>query len=115
MKSIKSLDGDKGYTGEELRRVVVEECHAEDRIKVKNLDVPIWRTEGYYLKQAKRRKLRANYRSLCETFHSVLKRRTGSAVRAVTVRMQNKEVSFKVLACSVLRRTLSSLFRELFY
>src|SRR3989338_1855118 len=115
LKPLKSLDADKGYTKEELRRLVVEECHAEDRIKVKNPEVPIWRTKGTYLKRAKRRKLRANYRSLCETFHSVLKRRAGSAVRAVTVRMQNREVSFKILACSALLRAISSLFRELFY
>lgn len=115
IKAIKSLDADKGYTREELRRLVVEECKAQDRIKVKNPDVPIWRTSGTYLKKAKRHKLRANYRSLCETFHSVLKRVTGSTVRAVTTRMQNKEVAFKVLACSALRRAISSLFKELFY
>jgi hypothetical protein len=115
IKRIKSLDGDKGYTKEDLRRIVVEECKAEDRIKVKNPEVPIWRTRGRYLKKAKRRKLRANYRSLCETYHSVLKRVTGSTVRSIKVNMQNKEVGFKVLACSVLRRAMRSLFRELFY
>lgn len=115
IKPIKSLDADKGYTGEDHRKVVVEECDAEDRIKVKNPEVPIWRTSGEYLKKAKRKKLKANYRSLCETYHSVLKRVTGSQVRAVTVRMQNKEVGFKVLACSALRRAITSLFKELFY
>lgn len=115
IKPLKSLDGDKGYTGEEHRRVVVEECGAEDRIKVKNPEVPVWRTSGKYLKCAKRRKLRANYRALCETYHSVLKRVTGSTVRAVTVAMQNKEVAFKVLACSALRRAMTSLFKEVFY
>lgn len=115
IKPLKSLDGDKGYTQEGLRKIVVEECQAEDRIKVKNPDVPIWRTSGEYLKKAKRRKLRANYRSLCETYHSVLKRVMGSTVRASSVRMQNKEVSFKVVACSALRRAMSSSFRELFY
>ena len=115
IKPLKSLDADKGYTKEELRHVVVEECGAEDRIKVKNPEVPIWRTKGTYLKKAKRRKLRANYRSLCETYHSVLKRVTGSMVRASSVRMQNKEVAFKVLACSALRRAMSSSLEELFY
>ena len=115
IKNLKSLDADKGYTSEKLRKLVVDKCGAEDRIKFKNPDVPIWRTKGTYLKKAKRRKLRANYRSLCETYHSVLKRITGSQVRAVTVRMQNKEVGFKVLACSALRRAMSSLFKELFY
>ena len=115
IKKLRSLDADKGYTGEQLRELVVDKCGAEDRIKVKNPEVPIWRTKGQYLKKAKRRKLRRNYRSLCETYHSVLKRVTGSTVRASTVRMQNKEVAFKVLACSALRRAMSSLFKELFY
>ena len=114
IKPLRSFDADKGYPKEELRRVVVEECGAEDRIKVKYPDVPIWRTTGEYLKRAKRRHLRANYRAGCETYHSVLKRITGSAVRAVDVRMQNKEVGLKVLACSALR-AISSLFKELFY
>lgn len=115
IKKLKSLDADKGYTKEALRKLVVEKCHAEDRIKVKNPDVPIWRTKGEYLKKAKRKKLRANYRSLCETYHSVLKRITGSTVRAVKTSMQNKEVAFKVLACSALRRASTSLFKEVFY
>ena len=115
IKPIKSLDADKGYTKEGLRKLVVEGCNAEDRIKVKNPEVPIWRTRGEFLKKAKRRKLRANYRSLCETYHSVLKRVTGSSVRSIKVSMQNKEVAFKVLACSALRRAMSSLFKELFY
>lgn len=115
IKPLKSLDADKGYTKENLRKIVVEECDAEDRIKVKNPEVPIWKTRGEFLKKAKRRKLRANYRSLCETYHSVLKRVTGSTVRSIQVKMQNKEVAFKVLACSALRRAMSSLFKELFY
>lgn len=115
IKPIRSLDADKGYTQEDLRKLVVEECNAEDRIKVKNPEVPVWKTSGVYLKKAKKRKLRANYRSLCETYHSVMKRVMGSAVRATSVKMQNKEVAFKVLACSALRRAASSLFKQLFY
>ena len=114
VKKIRSLDADKGYTQEKLRMLVVEECLAEDRIKVKNPEVPIWRTRGQYLKKAKRRKLRANYRALCETYHSVLKRVTGSTVRAVKVSMQNREVAFKVLACSALRRAISSFIHRTF-
>ena len=114
IKKIRSLDADKGYTQEKLRMLVVEECLAEDRIKVKNPEVPIWRTRGRYLKKAKRRKLRANYRALCETYHSVLKRVTGSMVRAVKVSMQNREVAFKVLACSALRRAISSFIHRTF-
>jgi len=115
IKPFESFDGDKGYTGEEHRRIVVEECKAEDRIKVKNPEVPIWRTKGEYLKKAKRRKLRANYRALNETYHSVLKKMTGSCVRAINVKMQNLEISFKVLACSAYRRAKSLFFWEVFY
>ena len=115
IKPLKSLDADKGYTQEGLRKLVVEKYNAEDRIKFKNPEVPVWRTRGEFLKKAKRRKLRANYRSLCETYHSVLKRITGSHVRSIRVSMQNKEVAFKVLACSALRRAMISLFKELFY
>jgi hypothetical protein len=115
IKALRSLDADKGYTKESLRKIVVEECKAEDRIKIKNKEVPVWRTKGEYLKRTKRKKLRANYRALCETYHSTLKRVTGSMVRATSVRMQNKEVAFKVLACSALRRAMNSLFKGLFY
>jgi hypothetical protein len=115
IKALRSLDADKGYTKESLRKIVVEECKAEDRIKIKNKEVPVWRTKGEYLKRTKRKKLRANYRALCETYHSTLKRVTGSMVRATSVRMQNKEVAFKVLACSALRRAMKSLFKGLFY
>jgi hypothetical protein len=115
IKPFKSFDGDKGYTGEEHRRIIIEECRAEDRIKVKNPEVPIWKTKGEYLKKAKRRKLRANYRSLNETYHSVLKKMTGSCVRAIRVKMQNLEISFKVLACSAYRRAKCLFFTEVFY
>ena len=52
IKKIRSFDADKGSTKEQLRKLVVEECLAEDRIKVKNPEVPIWRTRGTYLKKA---------------------------------------------------------------
>ena len=114
VKKILSLHADKGYTKEELRGLVVDKCLAEDHIAVKNPEVPVWRTRGEYLKKAKRKKLRANRRSLCETYHSVLKRVTGSTVRAVKVSMQNKEVAFKVLTCSALRRVISSFIQRTF-
>lgn len=115
IKPFKSFDGDKGYTGESHRRIVVEECDAEDRIKVKNPETPIWRTNGEYLKKAKRKKLRANYRTICETYHSVLKKIMGSNVRAIQVKMQNTEIAFKVLAYSAYRRAISFFKLEVFY
>ena len=78
----------------------MEELQAEDRIRVKNKDVPIHKTKGEYRKKAKRRikRLRANYRSKNETIFSVLKRVQGSAIRSVKVSMQNKEMVFKEIA-----------------
>lgn len=103
IKSAKSMDGDKGYDAEKHHKVVVEDLKAEDRIKTKNKEVPIHRTRGRYRKARKRRKLRANYRSLCETYHSQ-KRVVGSTVRATKVKSQNQEIRFKILAISALRK-----------
>ncbi|MBS3156915.1 hypothetical protein J4442_01950 [Candidatus Woesearchaeota archaeon] len=68
-KKIKSVDSDKGYDKEEYHKFVVEELKAEDRMRIKNKDVPIHRTKGECRKKAKRRikRFRANYRSKNET------------------------------------------------
>lgn len=97
-KKIKSVDADKGYDKEENHKLVVEELQAEDRIRVKNKDVPIHRTKGEYRKKVKRRMLRANYRSKQETIFSSLKRIEGSTIRSIKVSMQNKEMLFKEIA-----------------
>ncbi len=99
-KKIKSVDADKGYDAEENHRLVVEDLQAEDRIKLKNKDKPIWKTKGQYRKKAKRRikRLKRNHRSKNETIFSVLKRVNGSTIRSIKVSMQNKEVLFKEIA-----------------
>lgn len=99
-KKTKSFDADKGYDSEENHRTVAEDLNAEDRIKLKNKNVPIHRTKGTYRKKAKRRinRLRRNYRSKNETVISVLKRINGSMIRSTKVSMQNKEVLFKQIA-----------------
>jgi hypothetical protein len=96
-KKVKSVDADKGYDAEENHRIVVEDLQAEDRIRLKNKDKPIWKTNGMYRKKAKRRinRLRRNYRSKNEATFSVLKRVNGSTIRSIKVCMQNKEVLFK--------------------
>lgn len=114
VKPAKSMDGDKGYDAEGHHRIVVEELNAEDRIKIKNKEVPIHRTKGAYRKARKKRKLIANYRSLCETYHSQ-KRVVGSTVRAVKVKTQNQEVRFKILAIATLRKVGGILHKQLFY
>lgn len=110
-KKIRSVDADKGYDSEENHRIVVEDLNAEDRIKIKNKDKPIWKTRGHYRKKAKRRinKLRRNYRSKNETTFSVLKRVNGSTVRSIKVSMQNKEVLFKEIVYNANRLIKSFL------
>ena len=96
-KKIKSLDADKGYDSEENHRIVVEDFGAEDRIRLKNKEKPVWRTRGRYRKKQKRRinRLRRSHRSKNETTISVIKRVNGSTIRSIKVGMQNKEVLFK--------------------
>lgn len=116
-KVVRSFDGDKGYDSEENRRVVVEELGAEDRIKIRNKDVPIHRTKGRYRKRYKRRcrRLRANYRSKNESTISALKRIEGSTIRSISVGMQNKEMLFKEIAYNAGRFIDPLLFLEDFY
>ena len=114
-KKIKSTDADKGYDSEENHKLVVEKLQAEDRMKIKNKDKPIWKTKGEYRKKAKRRinRLRRNYRSTVETINSVIKRVEGSTVRSIKTGMQNREVLFKEIAynASRLSKTLIYLLR----
>ncbi len=111
-KDVKSLDADKGYDSEENHRIVVEDLKAEDRIRMKYRDKPIWKTHGRYRKKAKKRirRLRANYRSKNETIFSVLKRISGSMIRSRNVSMQNKEVLFKEIAYNAGRFIKKYLF-----
>ncbi|MBI2671654.1 hypothetical protein HYX16_01845 [Candidatus Woesearchaeota archaeon] len=115
-KKAKSVDGDKGYDSEANHKFAVEELKAEDRIKIKNKDVPIHRTRGVYRKKAKRRinRLRANYRSKIETINF-----EGSTVRSIKVSMQNKETLFKLVAYNADRLTkvykFINLYLEDFY
>lgn len=104
-KKAKSFDGDKGYDSEKNHRIVVEKLGAEDRIRLKNKDIPVYRTRGFYRKKAKRRikRLRANYRSKNETVFSVIKRIEGSMIRSINVGMQNKELVFKEIAYNASR------------
>ncbi|HLC72983.1 MAG TPA: hypothetical protein VJH37_05370 [Candidatus Nanoarchaeia archaeon] len=75
-KKVRSCDGDKGYDSEKNGRIIVEELEAEDRIKIRNKDIPVHRTQGRYRKKFKRRcgRLRTNYRSKDETIFSAIKK-----------------------------------------
>lgn len=108
-KKAKSFDADKAYDSEKNHKKVVEDLNAEDRIKIKNRNVPIHRTKGTYRKKAKRRRLRANYRSKIETVFSVIKRIEGSMIRSRNVGMQNKELMFKEIAYNA-SRFIKNLF-----
>ena len=71
-------------------------------------DVPVWRTYGRYGKQMKRRFYTRLYhqRSRNETILSVIKRMFGEYVASSLVRMQNRELTFRVIAYDMHRITV---------
>ena len=71
-------------------------------------DVPLWRTYGRYRKQMKRRFHNHLYyqRNKNETILSVIKRMFGEHVTSRTVRMQNRELIFRVIAYNMHRLTV---------
>ena len=72
-----------------------------------------------YRKVAKRRLHRPgrrpkNHRNKCETAFSIIKRCFGEAILATSVKMQNKEIIFRLLAYNA-RKAAASLLLEVFY
>jgi len=75
-------------------------------IPVRNEDVPIHRTKGENRKRMKRH-LPDEYkrRSIVETVHSVIKRKSGSFVRSRIPKLTEKEIALKIIAFNI-RRTV---------
>ena len=106
---IKTVYADRGYDSEYNFEYVIETIKAKPFIKIKNKDIPINRTRGEYRKKAKRKLLnpigrpRKNYRNITETIFSVVKRKIGSYVSAITPFMQRNEILYKAIAYNILR------------
>ena len=76
--------GDKAYDSEESHELLRDELHAMSMIPPRMEKVPLWRTEGLYRKEMKRRFSERVYhqRSKDETIFSVVKRTMGDEMRS---------------------------------
>ena len=96
---------DKGYDSEANHELVREELDAMSIIPARYEDVPVWRTHGRYRKEMKRRydKKLYNQRNKNETILSVIKRMFGEHITSRLVKMQNRELTFRVIAYNMHR------------
>ncbi len=99
---------DKGYDSEANHEFVREELDAVSIIPARYEDVPVWRTHGMYRKQMKRRFYKEVYyqRNKNETILSVIKRMFGEHITSRLVKMQNRELTFRVIAYNMHRLTV---------
>ncbi len=99
---------DKGYDSEYNHELVREHLNAISIIPARYEDVPVWRTHGRYRKQMKRRffKHLYNQRNKNETILSVIKRMFGEHITSRNVKMQNRELTFRVIAYNMHRLTV---------
>lgn len=99
---------DKGYDSEINHEFVREELDAVSIIPARYEDVPAWRTDGRYRKQMKRRFYTHLYyqRNKNETILSVIKHMFGKHITSRLVKMQNRELTFRVIAYNMHRMTV---------
>jgi len=111
-KSVKLVVLDKGYDDEKVHEFIREFMEALSIIPARNEDVPIWRTSGKYRKQMKKGYSKKKYhqRNKNETVNSVVKRKYGDGTFALSWRMQNKEIIFRLILYAARRFTSIILF-----
>jgi len=95
--------GDKGFDSEE-NHIIARRYGLFAIIPARNEDVPIYRTKGENRKRMKRH-LPEEYsrRSIVETVHSVIKRKSGSFVRSRIPGQFEKEMALKIIAYNIRR------------
>ena len=114
-----SNDADRGYDAEYNHEYNNEVMGVEDRIKLKNKDVPVRRTKGTNRKIAKikarkrRGRPRKNHRNKIETIMFVLKKVFGEHITATKAKGQRQQVRFRMISYNAYRKAL--LFIEHFY
>jgi len=98
---------DRAYDAEHIHAYVREELGGYAVIPPRHTNVPVWRTRGTYRKEMKRGYSRALYgqRSKDETVFSVVKRLMGEYLASRLVRMQNRELVFRLIAYNAHRLT----------
>jgi hypothetical protein len=111
-KEIKLVVLDKGYDAEKVHEFIREVLGAESIIPARNEDKPIYKTIGRYRKLMKRGYSKKKYhqRSKNETVNSVVKRKWSDGTLAMTWRMQNKELIFRLILYAARRFTSIFLF-----
>ena len=104
--------GDKGYDSERNHVLLREELGAMSMIPPHVEGVPLWRTEGLYRKEMKRRFNERVYhqRAKDETIFSVVKRTMGDEMRSVRTKGLNNEIRVRMIAYNAMR-VASSLLR----
>ena len=104
--------GDRGYDSERNHRILREELHAMSMIPSHMEGVPLWRNEGLYRKEMKRRFNERVYhqRAKDETIFSVVKRTMGDEMRSVRTKGLNNEIRVRMIAYNAMR-VASSLVR----
>lgn len=106
-KAVKLVVLDKGYDDEKVHEFIREFMEAISIIPARNEDVPVWKTSGRYRKLMKRGYSKKKYhqRNKNETVNSVVKRKWGDGTLALSWRMQNKEVIFRLILYAARRFT----------
>ncbi len=110
--SVSIVVADKGYDSEYNHELVREELDAISIISARYESVPVWRTYGRYRKQMKRRFFKHLYcqRNKNETILSAIKRMFRAHIRSRLVRMQNRELTFRVMAYNMHRLTVFTVW-----
>jgi len=99
----KIIIGDKGYDSEE-NHVIAKKHGLFAIIPARNKDETIHRTKGENRKRMKRH-LPEEYkrRSIVETVHSAIKRKSGSFVRSRIPQLAEKEIALEIIAYNIRR------------
>lgn len=119
-----SNDADRGYDAEYNHKFTNAIMKATDFIKLKNIEVPVYKTRGTNRKKAKRKirnkkgRPRKNHRNKMESIISVLKKVCGEHITAVKAATQRQQTRFRIIAYNAYRKSSKSgraRFLEDFY
>ena len=118
-----SNDADRGYDAEYNHKFTNAIMKSADFIKLKNINVPVYRTKGTNRKKAKRKirnrkgRPRKNHRNKMESIISVLKKVCGEHITAVNAATQRQQTRFRIIAYNAYRKSSKSsrAFLEDFY
>ena len=106
---IESFDADRGYDAEYNHAYVNEIMKSSDFIKLKNVHIPVHKTNGTYRKKAKRKlrnkigRPRKNHRNKAETIMFVIKKTFGEHITAIKVKNQRNQTRFRIIAYNAYR------------